>query len=262
MKYVAVRDHLADLIDTQLSAGDAIPSERDLADQFGVSRMTVRRAIDSLVADAVLARRQGSGTYVAQPKMDVQARMTSFTEEMRQRGMIPGSRLIRAEQLLATPDVAAWLGISIHDRVHFVHRVRLADGVPMAVEKTWVAVDSAPHSFHTGSPRACTRPWPMLAWCRPGVRTPSSPPLPTRRSRVCCTSRQVPHCWRSPGAPTPMTEQCRTPGRGIAATVTSCGSRSPVRDEPSTHLVDKEERDDKTRAGPCRHRWHGQCHLH
>ena len=69
MKYVAVRDHLADLIDTQLSAGDAIPSERDLADQFGVSRMTVRRAIDSLVADAVLARRQGSGTYVAQPKI-------------------------------------------------------------------------------------------------------------------------------------------------------------------------------------------------
>lgn len=154
MKYVAVRDHLADLIDTQLSAGDAIPSERDLADQFGVSRMTVRRAIDSLVADAVLARRQGSGTYVAQPKMDVQARMTSFTEEMRQRGMIPGSRLIRAEQLLATPDVAAWLGISIHDRVHFVHRVRLADGVPMAVEKTWVAVDSTPTLISHGVPES------------------------------------------------------------------------------------------------------------
>ena len=116
--------------------------------------MTVRRAIDSLVADAVLARRQGSGTYVAQPKMDVQARMTSFTEEMRQRGMIPGSRLIRAEQLLATPDVAAWLGISIHDRVHFVHRVRLADGVPMAVEKTWVAVDSAPTLISHGVPES------------------------------------------------------------------------------------------------------------
>lgn len=67
MKYVAVRDHLADLIDTQLSAGDAIPSERDLADQFGVSRMTVRRAIDSLVADAVLDWRVGRAAAPMSP---------------------------------------------------------------------------------------------------------------------------------------------------------------------------------------------------
>lgn len=152
MKYAVVRDYLADLVATRLSPGDPVPSERELVERFGVSRTTVRQGIDALVADGLLERRQGSGTYVAPPKVDVQSRITGFTQEMRQRGMIPASRLLQAEQLPAPPDVAAWLGIKTRDPVHYVHRVRLADGVPMAVEQTWISTALVPRLLADGVP--------------------------------------------------------------------------------------------------------------
>lgn len=152
MKYQAVRDYLVDLVDTSLSVGDAIPSERELAGRFSVSRMTVRQAVDALVTSGLLERRQGSGTYVCPVKVDVQSRITSFTEEMRQRGMIPGARLVRAGVLPAAPDMAVWLGIEPHEPVHFIYRVRLADGVPMAVEKVWIAKSLAPDLLDDGVP--------------------------------------------------------------------------------------------------------------
>lgn len=154
MKYVVVRDYLVELVGAGLSPGDAIPSERELAERFSVSRMTVRQAVDALVVDGLLERRQGSGTYVARPKVDVQSRINSFSEEMRQRGMIPGTRVLRAEELPAAAEVAMWLGIAPHQRVHFLHRVRLADGVPMSVEKTWVPVDLVPDLLAQGPPRS------------------------------------------------------------------------------------------------------------
>ena len=83
MKYVTVRDYLVELIDTRLSVGDVVPSERELAERFGISRMTVRQAVDSLVSSGMLERRRGSGTYVRAPKVHVQSRISSFSEEMR-----------------------------------------------------------------------------------------------------------------------------------------------------------------------------------
>ena len=152
MKYVTVRDYLVELIDTRLSVGDVVPSERELAERFGISRMTVRQAVDSLVSSGMLERRRGSGTYVRAPKVDVQSRISSFSEEMRQRGMIPGTRVLRGEELSATPDVAVWLGIESGEPVYYVYRVRLADGVPMAVEKTWIAVRVMPDLLTHGVP--------------------------------------------------------------------------------------------------------------
>ncbi len=64
-KYLTVRDHLATLVAQELRVGDAIPSERHLSQQFGLSRMTVRQAVDTLVTDGVLVREQGRGTFVA-----------------------------------------------------------------------------------------------------------------------------------------------------------------------------------------------------
>ena len=152
MKYVTVRDYLVELIDTRLSVGDVVPSERELAERFGISRMTIRQAVDSLVSSGMLERRRGSGTYVRAPKVDVQSRISSFSEEMRQRGMIPDTRVLRGEELSATPDVAVWLGIESGEPVHYIYRVRLADGVPMAVEKTWIAVRVMPDLLTHGVP--------------------------------------------------------------------------------------------------------------
>ena len=152
MKYVTVRDYLVELIDTRLSVGDVVPSERELAERFGISRMTVRQAVDSLVSSGMLERRRGSGTYVRAPKVHVQSRISSFSEEMRQRGMIPDTRVLRDEEISAAPDVAVWLGIEPGEPVHYIYRVRLADGVPMAVERTWIAARVMPDLLTDGVP--------------------------------------------------------------------------------------------------------------
>ena len=88
-KQSQTRDQVFDLIE-QLAVGHAIPSERQLSQDFGVSRLTVRAAIDELAREGYLVRRRGSGTFVREPKIAQELTMTSFSEEMRRRGMRPG----------------------------------------------------------------------------------------------------------------------------------------------------------------------------
>ena len=92
-KQTETRGKVLDLIE-QLHVGDAIPSERQLCTDLGVSRLTVRAALDDLVRDGMLVRRHGSGTFVSEPKIAQELTMTSFTEDMRRRGMVPGSRTL------------------------------------------------------------------------------------------------------------------------------------------------------------------------
>src|SRR5687767_13325089 len=92
-KQSQTRDQVFDLIE-RLSVGHAIPSERQLSQDFGVSRLTVRAAIDELAREGYLVRRRGSGTFVREPKIAQELTMTSFSEEMRRRGMRPGSKKI------------------------------------------------------------------------------------------------------------------------------------------------------------------------
>ena len=144
LKHVRVRDYLRSLVTHELAVGDAIPSERVLCDRFGVSRMTVRQAVDALVVEGLLAREQGRGTFVAPSKLDLEVRLASFGEEMRRRGMEPSSTVLAAEQLPASRDVADALDLVPGELVHHLHRVRLADGTPMAIEQTWVPVGLVP----------------------------------------------------------------------------------------------------------------------
>ena len=102
-KYLVVRDHLAGLVAQELRVGDAIPSERHLSQQFGLSRMTVRQAVDTLVTDGVLVREQGRGTFVAPQRIDFEMRLTTFGEEMRRRGMEPATTVLSAQVVAATP---------------------------------------------------------------------------------------------------------------------------------------------------------------
>ncbi|WP_067781474.1 GntR family transcriptional regulator [Actinomyces vulturis] len=143
-KYMVVRDYLRSLIDQGLGVGCPIPSERELCETFSVSRMTVRQAIDTLVVDGVLERHQGKGTFVAPPKVDLQLRLTSFSEEMRRRGMRPTSRIVIAETIPASPTVADALEVQAGSDVHHLRRVRMADDVPMAIEENWVPAHLVP----------------------------------------------------------------------------------------------------------------------
>src|SRR6266849_6991376 len=104
-KQSEARERVLDLIE-QLGIGDAIPSERQLCVDLGVSRLTVRAALDDLVREGYLVRKRGSGTFVSQPKIAQELTMTSFSEEMRRRGMRPGSRTLS----LTTTTAGARLG--------------------------------------------------------------------------------------------------------------------------------------------------------
>src|SRR3954464_2492517 len=94
------RERVLDLID-RLGVGDAIPSERQLSSDLGVSRLTVRAALDELAREGYVVRRPGSGTYVPHPKVSQDLTMTSFSEDMRRRGLEPGSRTLSLTTTLA-----------------------------------------------------------------------------------------------------------------------------------------------------------------
>ncbi|WP_307802319.1 GntR family transcriptional regulator [Cellulomonas fengjieae] len=153
-KYLTVRDHLATLVAQDLKVGDAIPSERRLSQQFGLSRMTIRQAVDALVTEGVLVREQGRGTFVAPQRMDFEMRLTTFGEEMRRRGMEPAATVLAAQVVAATPDVATALELEPRAKVHFLYRVRSADGTPICIEQAWVPVALAPTLFDDGPPES------------------------------------------------------------------------------------------------------------
>lgn len=154
LKYVRVRDYLRSLVTHELAVGDAIPSERVLCERFGVSRMTVRQAVDALVVEGLLDREQGRGTFVAPTKVDLEVRLASFGEEMRRRGMEPSSTVLAAQEVVAAPDVADALDLVPGERVHYLHRVRHADGEPMAIEQTWVPAALVPGLLADGPPES------------------------------------------------------------------------------------------------------------
>ena len=154
LKYVRVRDHLRSLVTHELGEGEPIPSERLLCEQFGVSRMTVRQAVDALVVEGLLVREQGRGTFVAPTKVDLEVRLSSFGEEMQRRGMTPSSKVLAAEVVAAAPDVADALELLPGERVSSLYRVRLADGEPMAVEQTWLPARLVPGLLDDGVPES------------------------------------------------------------------------------------------------------------
>jgi GntR family transcriptional regulator len=155
-KQELARDALLDLVD-DLGVGSAIPPERRLAADLGISRPTLRAAIEELVREGLLLRRHGSGTYVAEPKIALPLTMTSFSDDMRQRGMRPGSRVLSFEEEAAGAKLGARLKISPVDRTWAIRRLRLADDETMAIEFLHVPRKIAPtltrrdlegHSFY------------------------------------------------------------------------------------------------------------------
>ena len=143
-KYSQLREILLDLVETELTADQSIPSERELSARFGLSRMTVRQSVDHLVSEGRLYRVQGKGTFVARPKIEMPLRLASFTEDMRARGLEPGSRDLDRRTDSASAHLARTLNISPGEPVHVIERLRTADGIPMAVERSHIPESVAP----------------------------------------------------------------------------------------------------------------------
>jgi GntR family transcriptional regulator len=133
--YMQLAQALAQAIrDGVYHADEALPSERVLAESLELSRVTARKAIDRLVEQGMIVRKRGSGNYIA-PKLEQPlTRLTSFSEELHQRGFVPGSRWLARGFRAAAPDEQLSLELKTGERVARLERLRLADSVVMAYE--------------------------------------------------------------------------------------------------------------------------------
>jgi GntR family transcriptional regulator len=129
----------------ELRPDDPLPSDAMLCEEFGVSRMTARNAVQRLVQEGVVYRVPGRGTFVAEPPVHRQAgNLLSFTEEMRRRGRVPSSRLVGRDVREPGPAEASRLQLKPGAEVIAVRRLRLADAEPMALEEAVFPATLAP----------------------------------------------------------------------------------------------------------------------
>ncbi|WP_025745930.1 GntR family transcriptional regulator [Kallotenue papyrolyticum] len=125
----------------QLAPHSRVPSERELSEQFAISRMTARQALAELIQEGRLYTRAGKGTFVAEPKIrqNLQA-LTGFTEDMRARGLVPRTRVLAQQIVPATGPIAQALNVPEETPVLRLQRLRLADDAPMALENSTLHV--------------------------------------------------------------------------------------------------------------------------
>jgi len=143
--YQQLQRALREAIENRVIApDDALPPERDLAEMLKVSRITVRKAIDELVEEGLLIRKQGSGTFVSNRVEKNFAKLTSFSEDMRARGREPRSVWLNRAQGTVTPEESLTLRSSPGTPVFRFHRIRYADDAPMALEYATVLADCLP----------------------------------------------------------------------------------------------------------------------
>ncbi|HEY0656995.1 MAG TPA: GntR family transcriptional regulator [Pyrinomonadaceae bacterium] len=123
----------------ELKPGENFPSERDLAERFGVSRMTVRQALQRLRQEGLIYYERGVGTFVTNRKIDVHTRnLSGFSDEMISLGLKPSSRVLELKCVSATEHVAIDLHLEPKEKVFHIERLRLADDEPMAFENTYL----------------------------------------------------------------------------------------------------------------------------
>ncbi len=130
--YAILRD---EIINARWKPGDMMPSETEMIEQFDVSRITVRQALELLVEEGLIYRRRGRGTFVAVPGIEQGLnRIISFTEDMRRRGLHPGTDVLSTSVVPASEEIAGKLKVPVGEDLARYERLRLADGEPLSVE--------------------------------------------------------------------------------------------------------------------------------
>jgi len=144
-KYLQIYEYLHGMIRrSKIELGDKLPTEMELAERFGVNRMTVRKAFDKLVVEKIVARKRGQGTYLIAKtpaefiySLDI---TTGFFKDIHNYGLSPGSRTLKVEVIEANKKTAALLGLNNNDmRVIFMLRVFYADDDPIMIEKNYMS---------------------------------------------------------------------------------------------------------------------------
>jgi GntR family transcriptional regulator len=144
--YAQLKEQIIDAIARgDLAPGDQIPSQRLLCERYGMSHMTVRRAISELLNEGVLYAIPGKGLYVTERKQDAELFLIGFSEDMARRGMVASSQVLAAEIVGASTVLASALGVGVGKPLVHLRRLRLADGEPMAVQGSYL-----PHALCPG----------------------------------------------------------------------------------------------------------------
>ena len=129
----------SEIAEGALKIGDQLPTEDSLVARFGVSRITIRRAIQNLVNRSLVEIRRGKGTFVAAPKITQElTELSGFVEDMHAVGRKPTARVIGKETVAADATVASQLALTKGERVVRIRRVRLADGIPLSFDETFL----------------------------------------------------------------------------------------------------------------------------
>ncbi len=141
--YYQLKDIICELIENEeLKPNDPIPTERELCEFHGVSRMTVNKAIANLVNEGLVYREQGRGTFVAKPKEGYQlSRLLSFTEDMKAKGLQVDTRIISFHKKSATRKIQKVLNLPEKEEVFEIKRLRLVAGEPYALETAYLPVN-------------------------------------------------------------------------------------------------------------------------
>jgi GntR family transcriptional regulator len=140
--YFQIQSALVEKIHSgELQEGDLLTSEWQLARTYHVSRVTAREALHGLKASGYASSLRGRGTFVTKPKLEKpMTQLRGFTEEIAQRGMVPTSRLLEQRVVDADGELAESLKVQVRTPVMKLRRLRLADGIPMAIEKTYISL--------------------------------------------------------------------------------------------------------------------------
>jgi GntR family transcriptional regulator len=148
--YVQIKRLLErEIADSALPPHSRVPSERELSEQYGISRMTARQALAELIHEGRLYTSAGKGTFVAEPKINQSVHsLTSFSEDMRARGVTPTTRLLRREIIVANPVVAERLRLARQAPVICLERLRLGNTEPMAIEIAFLAFEGMEQLMH------------------------------------------------------------------------------------------------------------------
>jgi GntR family transcriptional regulator len=137
-----------------INPGDALPSERDLAQRAEVSRVTVRKAVQQLVQDGILVQRHGSGTFVAPETQRVEqslSQLTSFTEDMARRGMAVRAEWLDRGIYAPSPEETMILGLGAGEQVSRIARLRLTGDMPLAIERASLSATILPDPLELGA---------------------------------------------------------------------------------------------------------------
>jgi len=129
----------------ELSTGDSLASEEELARVYKVSRMTARQALHGLKTSGFAFSQKGRGTFVTRPKLEKNImHLRGFTEDMKHLGMVPSSKLLEQTAVIATEELAEKLKVEPEEMVMRLRRLRLADGIPMALEESHIPLRQFP----------------------------------------------------------------------------------------------------------------------